>query len=69
VNAQNLISFQDLSKLKAYGIPHCELQDLFAKRKKNGLDECVIQIGNRLFIDEDEFSTWFDQYEKNKNYS
>jgi hypothetical protein len=67
---QNLISFQELSKLNQYDISHCELQDLFAKRKKNGLNEYIVQIGNRLFIDEDEFSTWFlknDSRQKSKH--
>lgn len=68
MQAQTLISFQELSRLNEYGISHCELQDIFAKRKKNGLDEYVVQIGNRLFIDEDEFSKWFVDYEKSKNY-
>jgi hypothetical protein len=67
---QNLISFQELSRLNQYDISHCEWQDLFAKRNKNGLDEYIVQIGNRLFIDEDEFSTWFlknDSRQKSKH--
>lgn len=65
---QNLISFVDLSSLLKNDISYRELQVFFAKRKKNGLDKFVVQIGNRLFIDEDEFLKWFERYEKSRYY-
>lgn len=57
---ENYLKIQEIWSSEKYKLTLNEIQELIAKRKSNGLDAAVRQIGTRYFIREDLFDRWYD---------
>lgn len=64
IDKQKYMTMKELSYLSKYDIPYHKLQDIFAQRNKNGLDEHTIQIGRRIFVSEIGFEKWYESFKK-----
>lgn len=53
------LKIQDIANSE-YNLTLPEVEDMVAKRDKNGLSECGKMIGRRFFIDKDKFEEWLD---------
>ena len=51
------LKIQDISDSE-YNLSLAEVEDMVAKRDKNGLAECGKLIGRRFFIDKEKFEEW-----------
>lgn len=54
------LKIQDIASNPKYNLSLAEVEDMVAKRDKNGLAECGKLIGRRFFIDQEKFEEWLN---------
>lgn len=54
------IKINDIVSNPKYNLSLAEVEDMVAKRDKNGLAECGKLIGRRFFIDQEKFENWIN---------